>query len=158
MVVTFSNRKQSTAYMSKNTSVNQYTLMFCWWSPEKPKAHLAGNHLLILWKWSMIISIILTAKGASVPGSVEGSSVSLVTARFVTRFNLWLRHDLWPHNASICDPARFVTKSASICDQRYTMILESKLCRVKLVFVITLIMYTKWYNMIIYMNYDMMLI
>ena len=46
-----------------------------------------------------------------------------VTARFVTRFNLWLRHDLWPHNASICDPARFVTKSASICDQRYTMIL-----------------------------------
>ena len=52
-----------------------------------------------------------------------------VTARFVTRFNLWLRHDLWPHNASICDPARFVTKSASICDQRYTMILESKLCR-----------------------------
>ena len=45
-----------------------------------------------------------------------------VTARFVTRFNLWLRHDLWPHNASICDPARFETKSASICDQRYTMI------------------------------------
>ena len=83
-----------------------------------------------------------------------------VTARFVTRFNLWLRHDLWPHNASICDPARFVTKSASICDQRYTMILESKLCRGKLVFVFTLIMYTKWYNMIIYiyMNYDMMLI
>ena len=73
-----------------------------------------------------------------------------VTARFVTHFNLWLRHDLWPHNASICDPARFVTKSASICDQRYTMILESKLCRGKLVFVFTLIMYTKWYNMIIY--------
>ena len=38
------NRKQSTAYMSKDTtSVNQYTLMFCWWSPGKPKAHLAGN-------------------------------------------------------------------------------------------------------------------
>ena len=74
----------------------------------------------------------------------------LVTARFVTRFNLWLRHDLWPHNASICDPARFVTKSASICDQRYTMIFESKLCRGKLVFVFTLIMYTKWYNMMIY--------
>ena len=73
-----------------------------------------------------------------------------VTARFVTRFNLWLRHDLWPHDASICDPARFVTKSASICDQRYTMILESKLCRGKLVFVFKLIMYTKWYNMIIY--------
>ena len=73
----------------------------------------------------------------------------LVTARFVTRFNLWLRHDLWPHNASICDPARFVTKSASICDQRYTMILESNLCRGKLVFVFTLIMYTKWYNMMI---------
>ena len=72
-----------------------------------------------------------------------------VTARFVTRFNLWLRHDLWPHNASICDPARFVTKSASICDQRYTMILESNLCRGKLVFVFTLIMYTKWYNMMI---------
>ena len=67
----------------------------------------------------------------------------VVTVRFVTRFNLWLRHDLWPHNASICDPARFVTKSASICDQRYTMILESKLCRGKLVFVFTLIMYTK---------------
>ena len=74
----------------------------------------------------------------------------IVTARFVTRFNLWLRHDLWPHNASICDPARFVTKSASICDQRYTMILESKLCRGKLVFVFAFIMYTKWYNMIIY--------
>ena len=74
----------------------------------------------------------------------------LVTARFVTRFNLWLRLDLWPHNASICDPARFVTKSASICDQRYTMILESKLCRGKLVFVFTLIMYAKWYHMIIY--------
>ena len=73
-----------------------------------------------------------------------------VTARFVTRFNLWLRHDLWPHNASICDPARFVTKSASICDQRYTMILESNLCRWKLVFVFTLIMYTQWYNMMIY--------
>ena len=73
-----------------------------------------------------------------------------VTARFVTRFNLWLRHDLWPHNASICDPARFVTKSASICDQRYTMILESNLCRGKLVFVFTLIMYTKWYNVMIY--------
>ena len=29
--------------MSKDTSVNQYTLMFCWWSPEKPKAYLAGN-------------------------------------------------------------------------------------------------------------------
>ena len=69
-----------------------------------------------------------------------------VTAWFVTRFNLWLRHDLWRDNASICDPARFVTKSASICDQRYTMILESKLCRGKLVFVFTLIMYTKWYN------------
>ena len=37
------NRKQSTAYMSKDTSVNQYTLMFCRWSPEKPKAYLAGN-------------------------------------------------------------------------------------------------------------------
>ena len=37
------NRKQSTAYMSKYTSVNQYTLMFCWWSPEKPMAYLAGN-------------------------------------------------------------------------------------------------------------------
>ena len=37
------NRKQSTAYMSKDTSVNQYTLMFCWWSPEKPKAYLARN-------------------------------------------------------------------------------------------------------------------
>ena len=70
-----------------------------------------------------------------------------VTARFVTRFNLWLRHDLWPQNASICDPARFVTKSASICDQRYTMILESKLCRGKLVFVFTLIMNATWYNM-----------
>ena len=84
-----------------------------------------------------------------------------VTARFVTRFNLWLRHDLWPHNASICDPARFVTKSASICDQRYTMILESNLCRGKLVFVFTLIMYAKWYNMMIiyiYMNYDIILI
>ena len=37
------NRKQSTAYMNKDTSVNQYTLMFCWWSPEKPTAYLAGN-------------------------------------------------------------------------------------------------------------------
>ena len=37
------NRKQSTAYMSKDTSVNQYTLMFCWCSPEEPKAYLAGN-------------------------------------------------------------------------------------------------------------------
>ena len=75
---------------------------------------------------------------------VKGTTV---TARFVTRFNLWLRHDLWPQNASICDPARFVTKSASICDQRYTMILESKLCRGKLVFVFTLIMNATWYNM-----------
>ena len=40
------NRKQSTSYMSKDTSVNQYTLMFCWWSPEKPKAHLAGNIIM----------------------------------------------------------------------------------------------------------------
>ena len=69
-----------------------------------------------------------------------------VTAWFVTRFNLWLRHNLWPQNASICDPARFVTKSASICYQRYTMILDCKLCRGKLVFVFTLIMYTEWYN------------
>ena len=29
--------------MNKDTYVNQYTLMFCWWSPEKPKAYLAGN-------------------------------------------------------------------------------------------------------------------
>ena len=85
--------------------------------------------------------------------------VVCVTAWFVTRFILWLRYDLWPHNTSICDPARFVTKSASICDPRYTMILESKLCRGKLVFVFTLIMYAKWYNMIIhiYMNYDIVL-
>ena len=82
-----------------------------------------------------------------------------VTAWFVTRFNLWLRHDLWPQNASFCYPARFVTKSASICDQRYTMILESKLCRGKLVFVFTLIMYAKWYNMMhIYMYYAIILI
>ena len=33
--------------MSKDTYVNQYTLMFCWWSPEKPKAYLAGNQLFI---------------------------------------------------------------------------------------------------------------
>ena len=79
-----------------------------------------------------------------------GTLSGCVTARFVTRFNLWLRHDLWPHSASSCDLARFVTKSASICDQRYTMILESKLCRGKLVFVFTLIMYTKCYDMIIY--------
>ena len=59
-----------------------------------------------------------------------------VTTRFVTRFNLWLRHNLWPQNASICDPARFVTKSASICDQCYAMILECKLCRGKLVVLI----------------------
>ena len=84
------------------------------------------------------------------PICFRSSGMHAVTARFVTRFNLWLRHDLWPHNASICDPARFVTKSASICDQRYTMILESNLCRGKLVFVFTLIMYTKWYNMMIY--------
>ena len=83
----------------------------------------------------------------------------LLTAWFVTRFNLWLRHDLWPQNASICDLTRFVTKSASICDQRYTMILESKLCRGKLVFVFTLITYATWYNMMhIYRNYAMILI
>ena len=29
--------------MNKDESVNQHTLMFCWWSPEKPKAYLAGN-------------------------------------------------------------------------------------------------------------------
>ena len=75
--------------------------------------------------------------------------------------NMW-RHDLWL--ASICDCGTICDhimlqlwpghalwpKNASICDQRYTMILESKLCRGKLVFVFTLIMYTKWYNMIIY--------
>ena len=32
-----------TLFPSKDTSVNQNTLMFCWWSPEKPKAYLAGN-------------------------------------------------------------------------------------------------------------------
>ena len=82
-----------------------------------------------------------------------------VTTRFVTRFNLWLRHNLWPQNASICDPARFVTKSASNCHQRYTMILDCKLCREKLVFVFTLIMHTEWYDVMhIYMNYDIILI
>ena len=50
------NRKQSTAYMSKDTtSVNQYILMFCWQSPEKPKAHLAGNQS---WQQSVWISKI----------------------------------------------------------------------------------------------------
>ena len=39
-------------------------------------------------------------------GPVGPSSRAAVTARFVTRFNLWLRHDLWPHNASICDQLR----------------------------------------------------
>ena len=43
VVTLFPTEKQSTAYMSKDTYVNQYTLMFCWWSPEKPKAYLAGN-------------------------------------------------------------------------------------------------------------------
>ena len=65
---------------------------------------------------------MLSAKRGPFCAGLSGKVVS-VTARFVTRFNLWLRHDLWPHNASICDPARFVTKSASICDQRYTMII-----------------------------------
>ena len=43
VVTLFPTEKQSTAYMSKDTYVNQYTLKFCWWSPEKPKAYLAGN-------------------------------------------------------------------------------------------------------------------
>ena len=43
VVTLFPTEKQSTAYMNKDTYVNQYTLMFCWWSPEKPKAYLAGN-------------------------------------------------------------------------------------------------------------------
>ena len=82
-------------------------------------------------------------------GTICDSLQFVTAARFVTTecFNLWLRHDLWPQNASICDPARFVTKSASICDQRYTMILETKLCRGKLVFMFTLIMNATWYNM-----------
>ena len=106
------------------------------------------------WKYWFLINISLkfVPHGLSnnIPALVQIMAWRRVTARFVTRFNLWLRHDLWPHNASICDPARFVTKSASICDQRHTIILESKLCRGRLVFVFTLIMYTKWYNMIIY--------
>ena len=65
-----------------------------------------------------IITTSLT-RLCSYPMGWSPASKRLVTARFVTRFNLWLRHDLWPHNASICDLARFVTKSASICDQRY---------------------------------------
>ena len=103
--------------------------------------------------WSPNVNKCWVTRAYIGPGShwpMTIQHVRVVTARFVTRFNLWLRHDLWPHNASICEPARFVTKSASICDQRYTMILESKLGRGKLVFVFTLIMYTKWYNMIIY--------
>ena len=119
-----------------------------WYEVMKPLRLIANIHFTwaIIWK-------NCTEHGRT-------TAVPCVTARFVTRFNLWLRHDLWPHNASICDPARFVTKSASICDQRYTMILESNLCRGKLVFVFTLIMYTKWYNMMIYiyMNYDIILI
>ena len=39
-----SNRKQWTLYMDKDT--NQYTL-FCRWSPEKSKAYLAGNQIMI---------------------------------------------------------------------------------------------------------------
>ena len=46
VVTLFPTEKQSTAYMNKDTYVNQYTLMFCWWSPEKPKAYLAGNQIL----------------------------------------------------------------------------------------------------------------
>ena len=43
VVTLFPAEKQSTTYMSKDTtSVNQYHWIFCWWSPEKPKAHLAG--------------------------------------------------------------------------------------------------------------------
>ena len=60
-----------------------------------------------------------------------GTICDHIMLQFVTR------HDLWPHNASICD-------------QHYTMILEANLCRGKLVFVFTLIMYTKWYNVMIY--------
>ena len=38
-----------------------------------------------------------------------GMDLVCITRRFVTRFNLWLQHDLWPHNASICD-------CSTICD------------------------------------------
>ena len=73
----------------------------------------------------------------------------VTTAQFVTTecCNLWLRHDLWPQNSSICDPARIVTKSALICDRLYIMILECKLWGTKHLFVFTLIMFTELYNM-----------
>ena len=56
-------------------------------------------------------------------------------------------------DGTICDllqfvtAARFVTKSASICDWPYMMILDCKLWREKLVFVFTLTMYIERYNM-----------
>ena len=139
-------RGKQFAFAQKSECLNEL-IMLCWEvGTSKRKCHHSDEKKAI-------------HTGCSVPKAVA-LTTPRVTARFVTRFNLWLRHDLWPHNASICDPARFVTKSASICDQRYTMILESNLCRGKLVFVFTLIMYTKWYNMMIYMymNYDIILI
>ena len=107
-------------------------------SLKMPDDFSRNRQALRMWRWSIIPWITHRSKN---------TIRCCVTARFVTRFNLWLRHDLWPQTASICDPARFVTKSASICDQRYTMILESRLCRGKLVFVFTLIMNATWYNM-----------
>ena len=44
-----------------------------------------------------------------------------VTARFVTRFILWLRHDLWPHNASIY----VVTNRAAVTNWSESQIVPS---------------------------------
>ena len=57
------NRKQSAAYMNKDTtSVNQYTLMFCWWSPEKPKAHLTDHQQNINVYWfTDVVSLLMYA-------------------------------------------------------------------------------------------------
>ena len=57
-----------------------------------------------------------------------------VTARFVTRFNLWLRHDLWPHTdcfnlwpGTICDQKCFNLWPALYNDFR-VQVVQGKTC------------------------------
>ena len=86
-----------------------------------------SHHLNQCW---LRISEVLWHSYECCRGTICDSLHFVTTTQFVTTEC----HNLWPQSATICDPARFVTKSASFCDWLYIIIFLCKLWRGELFF------------------------